>query len=42
MSWRPVAVSELKVVVSGLGRDHFKLKNMELFAFFSTLTMKQW
>jgi len=26
----------------GLGRDHIQLKNIELFAFFSTLTMKQW
>ena len=42
MSRRPVAVCELKVVVSGLGPDHIRLKNIELFAFFSTLTMKQW
>lgn len=42
MSWRPVAVCELKVVVWGLGLDHIWLKNIELFAFFSTLTMKQW
>lgn len=34
MSWRPVAVCELKVVVSGLGPDHIRLKNIELFAFF--------
>lgn len=34
--------SELKVVVSGLGRDHIRLKNIKLFAFFSTLTMKKW
>lgn len=34
MSWRPAAVCELKVVVSGLGLDHIRLKNIELFAFF--------
>ena len=34
MSRKPAAVCEPKVVVSGLGWDHVRLKNIELFVFF--------